>query len=229
MHVAFDEAREEAAGGAATGAAAPVESQPGVSDELDELLLEEVAAELPEDRAEHAAPDSYEAPPQSPGEVAAAEAAIRGASDRDAVARLTLRLARRFARVVALLVVNRGVIAGIRAEGEGLEQRIEGVMISASVEGLFARVVADASPHRIIAPFDGMDLRVLGALGRRDVQDVCVFPVVIRGRVVNLLYVDNGPDGLPETSVAAFGAVCNQVALAYERLILEKKGAPANR
>jgi hypothetical protein len=60
-------------------------------EELDELLLEEIATELPRDRGdEQSAPAAIAAPPNSPAEVAALEALIRGAENRDDVARLAV-------------------------------------------------------------------------------------------------------------------------------------------
>lgn len=237
LHDALASARDSAAQGG--GAAAP-----DPADSIDELLLEEVV-ELPPDR-EHAPPrgadggPSQRAPappadetqefvpavdpvPESPTQVAALEAEIQGAADRDDVARLGMRLARRFARCAALLVVNRGVIAGLRGEGEGVDERIEGVMISCSVDGLFARAAEIGKSVRASAPFDGMDARVLTALGRRDVHGALVVPIAIRGRVVNLLYADNGPDPIPLTSAAALEALGICIAQAYERLILSRK------
>ena len=54
-------------------------------------------------------------------------------------------------------------------------------------------------------------------------RDRLVFPIKIAGRVVNLLYVDNGSQPLAETAFAALGVLCQQVAAAYERLIVARK------
>jgi hypothetical protein len=200
---------------------------PGDFEELDELLLEEVATELPEDPAVRPGPVTIHsdrpAPPSTPAEVAALEAEIHGAADRSDVAQLALQLAQRYTRVAALLVVNQGVIAGFRGAGDGLEQRIEGVMISQSVDSVFAAAASSGEIQRRTAPFEGMDARLLGALDRRDAQQILVAPVAIRGRVVNLLYADNGSDPLPQTSAAALEALCDCVADVYTRLIFERK------
>ena len=68
-----------------------------------------------------------------------------------------------------------------------------------------------------------MDARILRAMGRGDARDRIVVPVSIGGRVVNLLYADNGADALGATSVAALQALATRVASAYERLIVERK------
>ena len=50
-----------------------------------------------------------------------------------------------------------------------------------------------------------------------------MLPVRLRGRAVNVLYADNGPQTLGDASVAALEAVCAHIARAYERIILEHK------
>jgi hypothetical protein len=60
-------------------------------------------------------------------------------------------------------------------------------------------------------------------MGRANAAEIAVLPVAIRGRVVNLLYVDNGAERIGETSYAALVALCDLVAQAYERLILSRK------
>jgi hypothetical protein len=73
-----------------------------------------------------------------------------------------------------------------------------------------------------------MDARILRAMGRGDARDRVVVPVSIGGRVVNLLYADNGPEALGATSIAALQALAACVAAVYERLIIECKRAPAS-
>jgi hypothetical protein len=55
------------------------------------------------------------------------------------------------------------------------------------------------------------------------VQEIAVLPVALSGRVVNLLYADNGPEALGDASVAALTSICARVGAAYERLIRERK------
>ena len=56
-----------------------------------------------------------------------------------------------------------------------------------------------------------------------DVQEIAILPVTLRGRVVNVLYADNGPEALGDASAAALTSVCARVAAAYERLIYARK------
>ena len=86
-------------------AAAPSEEE-GAGEELilvDELLTEEPSAPTPT-----AAPTglSVPAPPGSSAEIAALEAALDGAGNRDEIVRLTLRIARAYSRAAALFIVQ---------------------------------------------------------------------------------------------------------------------------
>jgi hypothetical protein len=86
------------------GAGARFGSREGDAAEVDELLLEEIVSELPGERAAPTAVDSpstLAAPPATPVAVTRLEAELRAATDRDEVARLALRLARRYARAAA--------------------------------------------------------------------------------------------------------------------------------
>lgn len=160
---------------------------------------------------------------RSPSDVAKLETEIQYATSRDEVARLALHLARRFTRCSALFVVNRGIINGLAAEGAGLSERIEGVMISSSTAGVFSDVCETRKTMRLVAPFEGVNSKVIGALGRRDAREVVVIPVKIRDRVVGLLYADNGNDPVPMTSIGALRSLAEFVGSAFGRMIMNNK------
>lgn len=205
QHV-MDRARAEAAGGA-------IEIEPAPDDAPvvpEEVLLEDVVEG---------------ARPLGPVGVAELEARIHEARQSDELGRLALRLAGLHARAVALFAVHRGMIVGLHGAGEGLEQRTEGVMIPADSPSVFAAIAAGGRPMRLSDVVHGIDRQVLRALGRSDARDRLVVPIAIRGRVVNLLYADNGADPMGATSAAALGMLGKLVAQSYERMILRQKSA----
>jgi hypothetical protein len=110
---------------------------------------------------------------------------------------------------------------------EGSPIRGGALLFPADVSSLFAEVVASGEPYRGAPPEGGFEDRILRVLGRQHVQEIAVFPVAIRRRVVNLLYADNGAEALGDASFAALAAVCARLSRAYERLILERKQAGA--
>jgi hypothetical protein len=200
----------------------------GEDEAADELLLEEIATELPHGAGSTGArPDA--AAPADAGAVARLERVLLDAKDRDEVVATTLGIARYYGRAAALFVVHKGVVAGLRGSGGGLENRMDGILVPTEAECVLGAPLANGRSVRVAAPFGALDQRVLRAMGREAVRHVAMFPITIGGRVVNLLYVDGGEAPLAETSLAALRVLSVGVGRVYERLILERKraGRPA--
>lgn len=159
--------------------------------------------------------------PHSPGAAAALEAEIDRCTDRRHVARLAVHLARAYANAATLFVVQRGVIQGVW--GAGIAHAGAGVLFPSDGSGPFEDAIESGEPVRGPAPQDGLAGRILHTLGRADAQEIAILPIAIRGRVVALLYADNGVEALGDASVAALGAIGARVARAYERIILARK------
>ena len=157
----------------------------------------------------------------TPGAAAALEAEIDRSGSRETVARLALYLARGYASATALMLVHRGFVQGLSADG--LTNRTDAILFPADATSAFGEVAASGRPFRGAPPAHGLDARVLRALGREHVQEIAIPPVTLRGRIVNLLYADNGPEALGDASAAALTSVCARVAAAYERLITERE------
>ncbi|HBZ71936.1 MAG TPA: hypothetical protein DEP35_20295 [Deltaproteobacteria bacterium] len=137
------------------------------------------------------------------------------------MARLAVHLARAYVSAAAVLRIHRGVIQGVC--GEGVTNCGAELLFPADVKSPFADVVAGHQPVRGLPPQDGVGARILGMLGRENVQEIAVLPIAIQGRMVGLLYADNGAEALADASFAALEAVCTRLAKAYERLILARK------
>jgi hypothetical protein len=160
----------------------------------------------------------------SPAAAAALEAEIDRSGSRESVARLALYLARGYASATALLLVHRGMVQGLA--GDGLLGQPDTILFPADASSAFGEVAASGRPFRGAPPANGLDARILRAFGREHVQEIAILPVTLRGRIVSLLYADNGPEALGDASAAALTSVCTRVAAAYERLIqAQKSGA----
>ncbi len=160
--------------------------------------------------------------PLLPEEVALRESELGSAPDRDAIADCALRLARTHATAVALFAVHRGVIRGCGALGVGFP-RTDGLLIPMSSDSVLSQAVREGQRFRGAFPSGGVDEQLFSALGREGISDAVILPVRIRGRVLNLLYADNGSHPLGESSVAALVALSDAVSRAYARLILLRK------
>ena len=152
------------------------------------------------------------------------EARLYQSRNRDEVVGLALEIARTFSAASALFVVRgedvslfRTSIAAAQSEGD--------LSVPVRSPSVFSHPAQTGLPFRGQAPRDGIDGRVLEGLGRADVQEILVHPIVIRDRVVNVLFADNGPEPFGETSIGALTALCHTLSGAYERLIAEQKQA----
>jgi hypothetical protein len=159
--------------------------------------------------------------------VADLEARLESAADRDSVGRLALRIALFYASAAVLFVVRGGMVSGFLGDGEAANAQLDGILIPSTLDSVFARPATTQTPFRGEPPRYGVDARLMGALARGDAREILVHPILIQGRVVNLLYADNGPQPLGQTSLAALGALCNCISRAYERLILQRKNQTA--
>jgi hypothetical protein len=222
IHNRLAMARDDCEAGRLARAAEPASGAPAGMPEEDELLLEEIATELPTQSRE-----ALEAsrPPADAAEVAVLERMLLAAKDRSEVSELTLRIALHYARVAALFVYSRGLIAGLRGAGQGLEERLEGIMVPADAESMLSAPLEAGRMVRGQPPPQPVDQRLLRAMGREGAKEIAVLPIAIGRRVVNLLYVDNGLEALSDTSLGALRVLCSGVGRVYERLILEAKQA----
>jgi len=151
--------------------------------------------------------------------VLALESRMREARDRHGVGHAAVQLASRHAAAAAFFVAHGDVLQGTQAAGAELEERIEGVLVPVTESSVFAFVCESKQAFRGTLGSVKVDRLLLRALGRPVGIPAAIFPVVLRNRVVNLLYVDN--DGLPlsETGLGALQALCELVSVAYERII----------
>lgn len=176
--------------------------------------------------AREPAPQMRAGGPASPAAAAALEAEIDRSRSQETVARLAVYLARSYASAAALLLVHRDMIQGLCADG--LSGRPDAILFPAGAASVFGAVANGGLPFRGAPPAQGLDARILRALGREHVQEIAILPVGLAGRTVNLLYADNGPESLGDSSAAALTAICARLGAAYERLIRDhKRGARA--
>jgi hypothetical protein len=199
--------------------ATPELSEPARSDRTAPAGNFEPAPAAPPPR--EVSPPVLAGPPATPAAAAALEAEIDGCTSRTHVARLAVHLARAYAPAAALFQVHRGMVERVCSEGPSSPDGE--LLFPTDASRLFAQVVSSGEPYRGAPPEGGLEERILRVLGRRHLQEIALLPVTLRGRVVSLLYADNGPEALGDASFAALSSVCARVSRAYQRLILERK------
>ena len=162
-------------------------------------------------------------PPPGPGELAELEERLATVSDRDELVACALRIASAHAETAALFLVHRGNVQGFRAVGGTIAECIEGVFLPVSAPSVFAAVASGGWAYRGAPPKGGIDAPLLRMLGRNEARDVAVLPVRVGERVLSLLYVDNGPRRLANTSIAALVALAGCIGKAYARMLLARR------
>jgi len=188
-------------------------------DVLDALQIDAVEP-APRER-EAIALDRGGAPEPPPLDFEEASRELDGAQGRDAIARIVLRCARSRARRALLLAVRKRHADGWEGLGEGLTaQAVARIRVPLDQAGIFQTVVA--SRAHFLGPMQKTpaNVRFLRALGGGAPKNSFAMPVLARGRVVNVLYADNGrgelvdPGGVGELLILA-----TRISQSYEQLL----------
>ncbi len=147
-------------------------------------------------------------------------ALIRAALNRDDVVNAACRAGRGLGRGLVFLTVKRDVMRGWDGEGRGISKdAIRNLWIPTTSESMFSLPVRDAMPYQGPYGLTAADNLYRAAVGSRGAS-IWVQPIVLRGRVVALLCLD---EPFPDVG-ARLEELAHQVATAFERLIVQRKG-----
>ncbi len=149
-----------------------------------------------------------------------AVAAIGEAKDRDAVARTVLRYARSRASRAVLLSVQGDVALGWDAIGEDLTLDIaRRIAFPLGVPSAF-RLVRESRSH-YIGPLgkDSGNVRFLKLAGKKWPASAVLLPVLFRGRVVYILYVDNGHKKHVDADVGELMILSQNITRSMEQMV----------
>ncbi len=226
--------------------AAPPEAFPDEVVELTDLVAEPPAATPPpgaeaareevlaamEAAAGHAPRPSFTPRPGSleavriepePPPLGFAEAirSLEGVADRDAIAQTVVRYARSHFRRALLLTVHRGAAAGWEGLGEGLDRRaVRRVRVPLGTPGVLDTVVRSQAHFLGSLQKTDANLRFLKAIGGGVPRNAFVIPILSLGRVVNVLYADNGRGELVDASdVGELLILATKIAQSYDTLL----------
>jgi hypothetical protein len=245
--------RSAKSGPAATWSPPPVQPagavEPAEPEELIEALPDDaILEELPEDAiVEEAAsepapaadaelplrPFAWDEPaPQLPArdeaplEFAEALRLLEGVSDRDSIAHIVLRASRSKAARALLLQVQGGVALGWDGIGEGLSGgAANAVAIPLSAPSAFQLVVNTRSHYLGPLQKTPLNIRFLAALGKKVPLSSMLLPILHRGRVSHLLYLDNGHRQQAPTDVGEMLILSQRIAQTVDALVERKRKA----
>ena len=202
--------------------AEPLEALP------EEAILGEVAEPPPAPPAAaawEAAPPAKPTVDDAPIDFKQALKLLEGVSDRKAIAHLVLRASLSKARRALLLQVQGEVALGWDGLGEGLEQAAHIVAIPLSAPSAFQLVVKTRS--HFLGPLQKtpLNVRFLAQLGKKVPLSSMIVPILHRGRVSHLLYLDNGHKQQAPTDVGEMLILSQRIAQTVEALVQAKRKA----
>lgn len=165
-----------------------------------------------------AAPPAEAEPP--PLDFAAAQRQLQASSNREDIARTVLQFARSKFRRALLLNVRGDLVTGWKGMGMRVTSRaVQRIGVTLREQNTF-RLVRDLKSH-FIGPMKrtpGMEV-FYGLLGGNFPQTAIVLPLLVRGKVVHMLYLDHGPKQVTPPDVGELLILSQGVTRSYETLI----------
>ena len=161
---------------------------------------------------------------ESPLEFKQALKALEGVTDRDSIAHIVLRASRSKAARALLLQVQGGVAIGWDGLGEGLENA-RTVAIPLSADSAFSLVVKTRSHYLGPLQKTPLNIRFLATLGKKVPLSSLLFPILHKGRVSHLLYLDNGHKQQAPTDVGEMLILSQRISQTVEALVERKRKA----
>lgn len=161
-------------------------------------------------------------PPLLPEPVDAEAAAARldAALTRDEVVEALVALCRRFFRRVVFFIVREPWVLGWTGAGEGMDQSLAAELrFALDQPSVFQTVVRDKTVFIGRLGAEPESQRLLKALGKRPATNAAMIPVVVKGRVVNLVYGDTGSTGNVRANLGELMVLLQKTARAYLRII----------
>lgn len=153
-----------------------------------------------------------------------AQKQLQVSTDREDIARTVLQFARSKFRRALILNVQGELVTGWRGLGQGVSGKaVRRIGVTLREPNTF-KLVRDLKSH-FIGPMKrtpGMAV-FYKMLGGGYPQTAVILPLLVREKLVHLLYVDHGPDQLTPPDVGELLILSQSVTRSYEALIRERK------
>jgi hypothetical protein len=163
---------------------------------------------------------------ESPLEFKQAIKLLDGVTDRDSIAHLVLRASRSKAARALLLQVQGAVVLGWDGLGEGLENGAARTVAMPLGEGsAFSLVVKTRSHYMGPLQKTPLNIRFLATLGKKVPLSSLIFPILHKGRVSHMLYLDNGHKQQAPTDVGEMLILSQRISQTVEALVERKRKA----
>jgi len=159
-------------------------------------------------------------PPTAPIDPATASSLIDIAGTRDEIVEAFVAFCHRYFRRVIFFIVREPWVVGWSGAGEGVERHLVSSMrIPLDQPSVFQTVTRDRSVFVGRFGAEEENQRFLSAIGKRPQTNAALFPIVVKGRAVNLVYGDSGPAGNIKANLGELMVLAQKVSRAYLRVI----------
>jgi hypothetical protein len=150
----------------------------------------------------------------------AAAAAIECAATRDDVVAAVLALGRCYFKRVVFFIVREPWVLGWDGSGEGMDRaRAASLQVPLDTPSVFQGVTRDRTFFVGRLPAEGANKEFLEAIGKKAGTTAALFPIAVRGRVVNLIWGDSGATGAARGDLGQLMAHMQKIPRAYLRII----------
>lgn len=155
-----------------------------------------------------------------------AMAAVEAADGRDAVARAVLRYARRRAARAVLLSVQGDMALGWHALGEGLSPEAAHRLAVPLIVPSTLQLVRQIRSHYLgPLPKDAGNQLFLRQLGEGWPASALLLPILLRGRITHMLYVDAGAGRHIDVDVGELLILAQRITRSMEELVAKRRAA----
>jgi Type II secretion system (T2SS), protein E, N-terminal domain len=157
---------------------------------------------------------------------AEAQKQLQTVSGREDIARTVLQFARSKFRRSLILNVQGELVTGWRGMGKGISARAVGRIGVSLREANTFKLVNDLKSH-FIGPMKqtpGMEV-FYKLLNGGSPKTAVILPLLVRGKLVHLLYLDHGPDQFTPPDIGELLILSQSVTRSYETLIRQRKSA----
>ena len=160
------------------------------------------------------------APVKSALDASSAGARIDSATSRDEIVEAFLAICHRYFRRVIFFIVREPWVLGWNFAGEGIERSaVMSLRIPLDQPSVFQTVTRDKSVFVGRFGAEEENQRFMESIGKRPQSNAALFPIVVKGRAVNLIYGDSGPAGNVKANLGDLMVLAQKVSRAYLRII----------
>ena len=212
-----------------------LEEEPGPPGQIERRVWKPALVDGGRRKEDLALADRAAAPPsQPPGieeddaplNLAQATRKLSEVSERNAIARAVLRFARSIFKRCMLFTIHRGVALGWDAIGEDLDRwAFRSIMIPLDNPSVFQLVVSSRAHYLGGMQKTKTNIGFLRVTGKKIPLSAFLLPVLVRGRVVNILYCDNGHKEHCHGDISDLLILAQRISQCYESLFEQKRAS----